>query len=496
MVPALVLLAFGGGVERPPAEYAPTFDGAPVVEAQHGHGHALPLRSPDEPVKAGPDLQLPWRCGGVEYCTQGHNGGSHTGTSAWAWDFAHQEGEEIWAVSAGVVTHLRMNMTTGGCSTDYSGGANYITVDHGDGTSVVYLHMQANSSPLAVGEAVEVGDLVARVGATGYACGAHLHMQVQDTCGSYYCQSVLGNFAGYGDPSASTQYESNNCPECPLLLDGGTTTIDDEDAGCLVRQTTAWWSSYQGHDDHHLWTRAIDAAAPETSARWRFGVSVPGDYRVEVFVPDADADTTNATYLVHHAAGTTPVVVDQSTQKGWQELGVFEFVGNAGEGIELGDDTGEAVGLDRHVAYDAVRFTYEPAAGDTGGETSAGDSGDPDPDGTGGPGGTGDDGPGGTSNGGGATSVGPGGGDGPGDGTGFDETDTRALPPGFGEDESPAGCACRSDGSSPGYAPSGLMVLGLLGWRRRRRRRGVDAATVEVSSRDGRAPRASAPCRS
>lgn len=472
MSPALVLLVFGGGIERPPADYAPTFDGPPIVEGQHDHGGEPSLRSPDDPVRAGPDLQIPWRCGGVEYCTQGHNGGSHTGTSSWAWDFAHQEGEEIWAASSGVVTHLRMNMTDGGCDSAYSGSANYITVDHGDGTSVVYLHMLPNSSPLSVGETVETGDLVARVGAIGYACGAHLHMQVQNTCGSYYCQSVLGNFAGYGDPSASNQYESNNCPSCPLSLDGGTTIIDDEDAGCLVRQTTAWWSSYQGHGDHHFWTRAIDAGAPDTSALWRFGVSVSGDYRVEVFVPDADASTTNATYQVHHAGGTTAVVVDQSTQKGWQDLGIFEFVGGAGEGIELGDNTGENTGLDRHIAYDAIRMTYEPAAGDTSGGTSAGDSGGPDPDGTGvGSGGPDPDGTVGT-DGGVSTSAGPGGGDTPADGTGFDETDTdRALPPGFGEGETPAGCACRSEGSipgrGPGGVPAGLLALLLLGWRRR-----------------------------
>jgi len=450
----------GAAPSAPPADVAPTWEGPPVV---HHHGPAEGWTTPPDPSLAGPDLHTPWSCGQVESCTQGHNTGSHTGNSGWAWDFALQEGEEIWAASAGVVTHFRMNMTEGGCSNAYSGDANYITIDHGDGTSIVYLHMRPNSSPLAVGDTVEVGDLVARVGLTGWVCGAHLHMQVQETCGAYYCDSVLGNFLDYGDPSAVNQYDSNNCPVCPIELDGGQTIIDDEDAGCLVRQTTAWWSSYQGHDDHHFYTRAIDAAAPESSARWRFGVAVPGDYRVEVFVPDADASTTNARYQVHHTGGTAEVVLDQTVDKGWQELGVFEFVGGADEGIVLGDDTGEAVALDRRIAYDAIRMTFEPAAGDTGG--TGDESGGTDPDDTGPPGGTGDTG-GGSGNG-----DGPGGGSGdPDGGSATGEGDTGlALPPGFGEDGD-GGCACRSGRSgSGGLAPLGLWVL--LALRRRRRRR-------------------------
>jgi MYXO-CTERM domain-containing protein len=457
----LVLLAFGGGpASAPPAAYAPTFDGV-------SHDHVPPLRSPVDPSLQGPPLQIPWMCGQVEYCTQGHNGGSHTGTSAWAWDFAQQDGEEIWAASPGVVTHVRMNMTEGGCSTAYSGGANYITVEHGDGTSIVYLHMRANSSPLSVGEVVETGDFVALVGATGYACGAHLHMQVQQTCASYYCQSVPASFADYGDPTANTQYEGTNCPACPIVLDGGQTVIDDEDAGCLVRQTTAWWSSFQGHGDHHFWTRAIAAAAPESSARWRFGVSVPGDYAVEVFVPDADASTTNATYEVHHAGGITEVGIDQSSQKGWQPLGTFAFVGGEGEGIVLGDDTGEAVGLDRRIAYDAIRLTFVPAPTDDGGE----DTGSAEGGGTSaGPGGDLDTGSAGTATGGGSGEPGE-------EDTGLDPDagdgeSGRALPPGFGEGQAPAGCACSSQGSGsrPLAALLGGLVLVGLGRRRRRGR--------------------------
>jgi hypothetical protein len=463
----LALLAFGG---RPggelPAVYAPTFDGPPIV---HEPDHAPSLRSPSDPALAGPPLQIPWKCGNVEYCTQAHNGGSHTGQSAWAWDLSLQEGEEIWAATAGVVTHLRMDSADGGCSTTYSGSANYITVDNGDGTSIAYLHMLPNTSPLAVGEAVEVGDLVARVGATGYACGAHLHMQVQETCGAYYCQSLSASFADYGDLAEGQQYESTNCPACPIALDGGETIVDDEDAGCFVRQTNSWWSSYQGHEDHHFWTTAIAAGASESSALWRFGVNVPGDYAVDVFVPDADAATTHAAYQVHYEGGTTEVVIDQSTQKGWQALGTYAFVGGEGEGIELGDNTGEDVGQDVHVGFDAIRLTFVPATGSSGGDETGTGSAEGGVDTSGGPDGegTGTGGGGGVDTGGGGVSIGPGESGSGGSGAGTD-TD-NALPHGYGEGETGDGCACRSRRTTRWDASVALGSLLLLAGIRRRR---------------------------
>src|SRR5689334_13115657 len=128
-------------------------------------------------LAAGPPLQVPWTCGVTKPCTQAHGGFSHTGESQWAWDFDVNEGEEVWAASTGIVSYIRMDSTTGGCDASYGSDANYVIVDHDDGTSVVYMHLQANSSPLAIGDAVRPGMLVARVGLTGYVCGDHLHLQ-------------------------------------------------------------------------------------------------------------------------------------------------------------------------------------------------------------------------------------------------------------------------------------------------------------------------------
>ncbi len=411
---------------------------------------------------AGPALQVPWTCGVTKPCTQGHNGFSHSGTSEFAWDFDVNEGEEVWAASSGTVSFIRMDSTTGGCDQSYGNDANYVVVDHDDGTAIVYMHLQPNSSPLQVGDAVVPGMLIARVGLTGYVCGDHLHLQVMEQCGSPYCQSLPASFVDYGDPAQGDVIESTNCPDCGLVLDGDQTVISELEPGCFVRETTAWWSAFSGDDDHHFYTMATDADADASIGRWRFGVATPGDYQVEVFVPDADADAAGAVYRVFHDGAVDSIPVDQSTAKGWQSLGVYGFTGAQGEHVELGDATGEASALQRRLAYDAVRFTFVPGASDDGGSTGSGES-----SGSAGGEATGASGDGGGSGGGGS-----GGALGTDSGTGVATGDDDALPDTFGAaDDGPAGCGCAA--SPP--AGAAWLVPWLLWCARAGRRRGAPA---------------------
>ncbi len=158
-----------------------------------------------------PTLECPWPCGVTYMCTQGHGGFSHNGGSYYAWDFGLYEGAQVVAAAPGSVSHVRMSGSTGCCDPSCGWDANYVAVDHGDGSTALYLHLQQWSSGLSVGDWVNPGDAVGRVGLTGYVCGAHLHFQVQSTCGSYYCTSVPGEFYDYGDPGYGDWLTSGNC---------------------------------------------------------------------------------------------------------------------------------------------------------------------------------------------------------------------------------------------------------------------------------------------
>lgn len=60
-------------------------------------------------------------------------------------------------------------------STSYG---NLIVIDHGDGVSTSYNHMQERS-PLEVGTPVKSGQVIGRVGSTGLSTGNHLHFEVR-----------------------------------------------------------------------------------------------------------------------------------------------------------------------------------------------------------------------------------------------------------------------------------------------------------------------------
>lgn len=63
----------------------------------------------------------------------------------------------------------------------YSAG-NYIMLDHGGGVSTVYMH--CSKLLVGVGEKVKQGQVIAKVGSTGYSTGNHLHFGIRSG-GSY-----------------------------------------------------------------------------------------------------------------------------------------------------------------------------------------------------------------------------------------------------------------------------------------------------------------------
>ncbi|MCA9700286.1 MAG: M23 family metallopeptidase, partial [Myxococcales bacterium] len=148
---------------------------------------------------AGPLLEAPWACESTYSCTQGNGGAtSHTGYAQYAWDFGMPAGTDIHAVHGGTVLMVKKDSYVGGCSSQYANDANYVVIDHGDGTSGLYMHLEGGSSNVSVGQQITAGDIIGRVGQTGWACGAHLHYQTQGICGSWWCQSVPSEFYAYG----------------------------------------------------------------------------------------------------------------------------------------------------------------------------------------------------------------------------------------------------------------------------------------------------------
>jgi murein DD-endopeptidase MepM/ murein hydrolase activator NlpD len=68
-------------------------------------------------------------------------------------------------------------------ASEFGGGyGQYVYLEHeinNRSVLTVYAHMQRNSSPLRVGDEVEVGDFIGLVGNTGTSTGPHLHFEVR-----------------------------------------------------------------------------------------------------------------------------------------------------------------------------------------------------------------------------------------------------------------------------------------------------------------------------
>ncbi len=179
-------------------------------------------RAGEPPFPAPPGYVLPWAGGEIHTVTQGEETTlTHNGSAAYAFDFDLTT-DTVAAARGGRVTLIRMDSNVGGCSSAFSGSANYIVIDHGDGSSGLYLHLAQNGVFVKPGEMVWQGQIIGTSGETGLTCsdhyagpGPHLHFQVERTePGHYFTQSMpiaFDDIAGNdGVPQPEHSYVSGN----------------------------------------------------------------------------------------------------------------------------------------------------------------------------------------------------------------------------------------------------------------------------------------------
>lgn len=165
----------------------------------------------------GSGYALPLSCGTSATISQGNGSAfSHVGAAYYGFDFAVPRGTPLVAMNDGVVSLA--NGSVGPGQACFSGGGpecantlNYVVVQHADGTDTAYLH--ADAILVAPGARVRRGDRVALSGGTGWSTGPHAHVQRQQRCGSWWCQSVGLSFVDVpgGVPSAGQSVTSRNC---------------------------------------------------------------------------------------------------------------------------------------------------------------------------------------------------------------------------------------------------------------------------------------------
>lgn len=123
--------------------------------------------------------RLPFLRGANVRVSQGYYGDtSHKGLSAYAVDFPIPVGTPIYAAREGIVVGSEGSNNVGGGSPEYRKYANYVILEHSDGTMGNYYHLKQGGAIAVIGQKVLKGDLIGYSGNTGYSSGPHLHFSV------------------------------------------------------------------------------------------------------------------------------------------------------------------------------------------------------------------------------------------------------------------------------------------------------------------------------
>jgi hypothetical protein len=137
---------------------------------------------------------------------QGFNGRvSHK--DVYAVDFDMPEGEKVCAARSGKVVGMRKDSDKGGFDKKFMNDANYVQIEHSDGTVAMYGHFKKDGVFVDVGDVVFAGEVIGLSGKTGYVTGPHLHFDV-----GRGQKTIPFKFVGVGEPQERRRYTSRNKP--------------------------------------------------------------------------------------------------------------------------------------------------------------------------------------------------------------------------------------------------------------------------------------------
>ena len=105
--------------------------------------------------------KLPFRTGSVVNVSQGYNGEwTHKGLSAYAVDFPVPVGTPIYAAREGIVVGAEGSNNFGGVGAEYRQYANYVIIEHSDGTMGNYYHLKQGGAAVQIGQKVLKGNYI------------------------------------------------------------------------------------------------------------------------------------------------------------------------------------------------------------------------------------------------------------------------------------------------------------------------------------------------
>jgi murein DD-endopeptidase MepM/ murein hydrolase activator NlpD len=103
---------------------------------------------------------------------------AHVGKLRNAVDFIVAENTPVLAAADGVVTFVKDDSHIGGPGIEYWHDSNFIIIQHPNDEYSRYDHLAHRSAAVRTGQYIDRGQVIARVGMTGFTYLPHLHFQV------------------------------------------------------------------------------------------------------------------------------------------------------------------------------------------------------------------------------------------------------------------------------------------------------------------------------
>lgn len=166
-----------------------------------------------------PVHHLPFREGFTTKMMQAFHGYvSHKDDLAYSVDMKCEEGDAITASRDGRVWKVREDSNSGCGDPTCMDQANYVILDHGDGTYSEYYHLRHYGVLVEEGDKVCAGEVIGICGNTGYSTGPHLHFAVTDlsrrTVPVQFAESRSQQYFGFPIPDAMVTSENRPSVRC------------------------------------------------------------------------------------------------------------------------------------------------------------------------------------------------------------------------------------------------------------------------------------------
>ena len=127
---------------------------------------------------------LPFANGQKFLLIQAYNSKKFSHQNELSLDFKMKKGSHVCAAREGIVIEIKEDSDAGGAKDEYLSQGNHIIIQHNDGSTAMYWHLQKDGALVNVGDTITQGQHIGLSGNTGYSAFPHLHFQVQNKNGN------------------------------------------------------------------------------------------------------------------------------------------------------------------------------------------------------------------------------------------------------------------------------------------------------------------------